>query len=75
MRMNITGGIFILIGLCVGVVGMITSFTSDGSLGCIISIMAMLGGVLLLQLAQGQGVVAPIEESYTAEETATSLKS
>jgi len=31
--------------------------------------------VLLLQLAQGQGVVAPIEESYTAEETATSLKS
>ena len=67
MRMNITGGIFILIGLCVGVVGMITSFTSDGSLGCIISIMAMLGGVLLLQLAQQLGV-APINDKSTVTE-------
>ena len=75
MRMNIMGGILLFIGLCLGVVGVILIFTSDGSLACIISIMGMLGGVLLLQLAQQQGVAAPIEESYTAEETATSLKS
>jgi len=60
MRMNIAGGIFILIGLCVGVVGVIAVFTSDGSLACITSIMAMVGGVLLLQLAEQQKVATPI---------------
>ena len=54
MRMNIAGGIFILVGLCVGVVGVMAVFTGDGSLACITSIMALVGGVLLLQLAEQQ---------------------
>jgi hypothetical protein len=68
MRMKIIGGVFIFIGLCVGVLGVIAIFTSDGSLLCIISIMAMLCGVLLLQLAQQQGVAAPINDKNSTTE-------
>jgi hypothetical protein len=68
MRMNIIGGSFIFIGLCVGVLGVIAIFTSDGSLLCIISIMAMLCGVLLLQLAQQQVVAAPINDKSSTTE-------
>ena len=68
MRMNIIGGAFIFIGLCVGVLGVIAVFTSDGSLLCIISIMAMLCGILLLQLAQQQGVAASINDKNSTTE-------
>ena len=68
MRMNIAGGIFILVGLCFGVAGVIAVFTSDGSLSCITSIMAMVGGVLLLQLAEQQKVATPIgDESQVTQ--------
>jgi len=68
MRINIIGGVFIFIGLCVGVLGVIAIFTSDGSLLCIISIMAMLCGVLLLQLAQQEGVAAAINDNSSTTE-------
>ena len=63
MRMNIAGGIFILIGLCVGVVGVIAVFTSDGSLACVTSIMAVVGGLLLLQLAEQQKAATHIGDN------------
>jgi hypothetical protein len=68
MRINIIGGVFIFIGLCVGVIGAIAIFTSDGSLLCIISIMAMLCGVLLLQLAQQQAMAASINDKSNTTE-------
>ena len=68
MRMNIIGGAFIFIGLSVGVLGVIAIFTTDGSLLCIISIMAMLCSVLLVQLAQQQKVAASINDKSSTPE-------
>jgi len=60
MRMNIIGGIFIMSGLCLGLVALVALLTdSGGSLACITSLVAMAGGTLLIQEAQ-RPIVLPL---------------
>jgi len=63
-NMSILGGLLVFVGLCLG---FIATLATDDGLACISSIVAMVVGVVLLQVAERRVLASAIGENLTTE--------
>jgi hypothetical protein len=62
--MNVLGSLLVFVGLCLG---FIATLATDDGLACISSIVAMVIGAVLLQVAQRRVQASAIGENLTTE--------